>query len=72
MNRSNDRDCAELFFISVFILLVIFMLSRTECRIKANVQGYDGYFSLVHGCMVKHDGQWIDYNLAKFLPREDK
>lgn len=72
MNRSNDRGCAELFFISVFILLVIFMLSRTECRIKSIIQGYEWNFGLVKGCMIKHDGKWIDYDLVKFLPREDK
>ena len=70
MNKSDNRGCVEMFLIGVLLVLTAFILSRYECCVKADIQGYDWDFGLVKGCMVKHNGHWIDYKLLRYQPEE--
>lgn len=51
-------------FMAFIVALFYFALvgfPTMQCQEKAELQGYDCKWSLVTGCMIKVDGNWVDY-----------
>ena len=41
-------------------------VSETACREKALAQNMEWQFGIMKGCIVKHNGKWIDYERLRY------
>ena len=66
-----DKDiiCCLLgaFIVSFFILFGLYFLSEKTCKETIEKQGYEYFFSVYTGCMIKSENKWIDYQKYRVL-----
>ena len=66
---TNDDELLTvitLFLIIIGILFLPVVADRAQCRAKAIKQGLQFDYGITQGCMVKHNGKWIDYDRLRY------
>ena len=48
------------------VLLLPVVADRAQCKAKAVKQGLQFDYGIAQGCMVKHNGKWIDYDRLRY------
>lgn len=72
------RDFLENFIVSFIVTIIlgtavlalgfaIYWGSEYTCSVKAEAQSMQYKFGPVMGCMVKHKGEWVDYNRLRYV-----
>lgn len=65
-----NRLTFEIIFFVIFMAIIISggtILSFIECHAKASKQNMECSYFPMQGCMVKINGQWIDYDRLRVM-----
>lgn len=55
-----------LLILSALIFCAANQVAETACREKALAQNMEWQFGIMKGCIVKHNGKWIDYQRLRY------
>ena len=55
-----------LLILSAIIFCAANQVAETACREKALAQNMEWQFGIMKGCIVKHNGKWIDYQRLRY------
>lgn len=64
----NDESLT-LIAVVLVIVGVLFISATVDgsiCRAKAVKQGLQYDYGIAQGCMVKHNGKWVDYDRLRY------
>jgi hypothetical protein len=64
-----DDEALTLIAIVLIVVGILFLpvvAGRTQCRAKAVKQELQFDYGIAQGCMVKHNGKWVDYDRLRY------
>lgn len=63
----NKNEIFAFIIMITIILTAMYKIDKYKCETKAEIQNLEPKYSLIAGCIVKYNNQWIDYDRLRYL-----
>lgn len=55
------------FIICLPLIAITYWVDKTQCKSKAEIQGFEWSYGAIQGCMVKIENKWTDYSRLRYM-----